>query len=107
MKQIDINEVKPEMVLAKNVYGRNENLLMGKGTPLSSGTIEQLSRMGLQSLWVEAPDEKMELSSEDIAKITKEVEAQLDAQFELVSHNPTMNELKKIFAHHLIKKRTA
>jgi len=30
MKQIPIQEAKPEMVLAKNVYGKKENLLNGR-----------------------------------------------------------------------------
>ena len=107
MKQIAINDVTPEMVLAKNVYGKNENLLMGEGTPLNGDSIEQLSRLGIQILWIEAPDDEKEMSSENLANIKKEVEALLDAQFELVSHNPIMQELKKLFKRYLIKKRSA
>ena len=107
MKQIAINDVTPEMVLAKNVYGKNENLLMGEGTALNSDSIEQLSRLGIQILWIEAPDDEKEMSSADLANIKKEVEALLDAQFELVSHNPIMQELKKLFTRYLIRKRSA
>jgi protein tyrosine phosphatase (PTP) superfamily phosphohydrolase (DUF442 family) len=107
MKRITINDAAPEMVLAKNVYGKNENLLMGDGTVLNSDSIGQLSRLGIQSLWIEAPDEEKEMTSEDIAKIKKEVEALLDAQFEPVSHSPIMQELKKVFTRYLIRKRSA
>ena len=107
MKQITINDAAPEMVLAKNVYGKNENLLMGEGTVLNSDSIGQLSRIGIQSFWIEAPDEEKEMSSEDLANIKKEVEALLDAQFELVSYNPIMQELKKLFTRYLIRKRSA
>ncbi len=107
MKRITINDAAPEMVLAKNVYGKNENLLMGEGTVLNSDNMGQLSRLGIQSLWIEAPDEEKEVTSEDIAKIKKEVEALLDAQFEPVSHSPIMQELKKVFTRYLIRKRSA
>ncbi len=107
MKQITLNDVAPEMVLAKNVYGKNENLLMGEGTVLSSDSIGQLSRLGIQSLWIEAPDEDKEMTAEDIAKMKEEVEALLDAQFEPVSHSPIMQELKKVFTRYLIRKRSA
>ena len=106
MKKIPTQEAKPKMVIARNVYGKNENLIMAKGITLSSESIGQLSRMGIQSLWIEAPDEKQEMSSEDIARIKKEVEEKLVAQFEMVSHNPIIQGLKKVFKDYLIKKRT-
>ncbi len=106
MKQVSVDEVTSGMVLAKNVYSKNESLLMGKGTTLNNDHIMQLSRLGIQSFWVETPDKKNEMSSEEIKKITKEVEEMLYAQFERVSHNLIMNELKVVFAHYLIKKRT-
>ena len=93
------------MVLAKNVYGENENLLMEEGTVLNSDSIGQLSRLEIQSFWIESPGE--EKSSEDIASIKKEVEALLNAQFEPVSHSPIMQELKKVFRRYLIRKRSA
>ncbi len=107
MKQVSIHDLKSGMVLAKNVYGKKESLLMGKGTTLSSDSIEQLSRLGIQSLWVEAFDEKKDMNGEEIKKIIKEVEEMLDSQFEPVSHNLIMKELKKVFTYYLIKKRTA
>ena len=106
MKQIPIQEAKPEMVLAKNVYGSNDNFLMGKGITLNADNIAQLSRLGVQILSVEGPNGKSEMSGEDIEKITKEVEELLNAQFEKVSQNPIMKELKRIFTNSLIKKRT-
>jgi len=107
MKQLSIHDLKPGMVLAKDVYGKKESLLMGKGTTLSSENIEQLSRLGIQSFWVETADEKKDMSGEEIKKIEKEVEEMLDSQFEPVSHNLIMRELKKVFTNYLIKKRTA
>jgi len=107
MKRVDIHDLKEEMVLAKNVYGKNEALLMGKGVTINSDSLEQLTRLGVSDLWVEAPDEKSELSSEQKQEMKKEVEAMLDSQFEPVSGNPVMQELKELFINYLIKKRTA
>ena len=107
MQNVSINDLKPGMILAKNVYGRNENVLMGKGVAISSDSIEQLSSLGIESLFVESPDEKKDLNNEEIEKITKEVEEMLNSQFEKVSHNPIMKELKRVFANYLIKKRTS
>ena len=99
MQNVSINDLKPGMILAKNVYGGNENVLIGKGVTICSDSIKQLSRLGIQSLWVESHDEKKDVSSEDIEKITQEVENMLDSQFELVSHNLIMKELKRVFAN--------
>jgi len=44
---------------------------MGEGTTLSSDSIGQLSRLGIQSFWIEAPDEEKEMTSEDIENIKK------------------------------------
>ncbi len=107
MKKITINDAAPEMVLAKNVYGKNESLLIGEGTVLDSDSIGQLSRFEIQSLWIESPDEEKGMTAEDIAKIKEEVEALLDAQFKAVSHSPIMQELKKVFGRYLIRKRSA
>ena len=107
MKQVSVHDVKSGMVLAKNVYSKNESLLMGKGTTLNNDHIEQLSCLGIQSLWVEAPEEKKDMNSEEIKRVTKEIEEILDSQFELVSHNLIMKELKKVFTNFLIKKKAA
>ena len=107
MKQVDIRDVRQGMILAKNLYGKNESLLMGKGVPLSQDHIDQLKRLGIQSLWIEAEDENKTMDSEEVKRITREIETLLDDQFQRVSHNLIMNELKRIFANYLVKKRTA
>jgi hypothetical protein len=90
----------------KNVYGKNESLLMRKGATLTKEHIEQLKRLDIQSLWVVSHDGEKDMGSEEVTKIAQEVEALLDAQFEQVSHNLIMKELKRVFASYLIKKRT-
>lgn len=107
MKQIDVQDLKEGMVLAKDVYGKNKALLMGKGVTVNGESLEQLSRLGVSNLWIETPDEKSELSNEQKQAIKEEVETILDYQFEPVSENPIMQELKELFINYLIKKRTA
>jgi hypothetical protein len=106
MKQISISEATTEMVLAKDVYGRNDNLLIGEGNVLNAEHIECLTRFGVETLWIEASDEGKTADSEKIEKVTQEVETLLESQFQNVSHNPVMQELKNIFARYLIEKRT-
>ena len=105
MKQLSIHEVAPGMILAKNVYGRNDNLLLGKGAMINDDNLAQLVRFGVQILWVEAPEEKL-IQHQDLTTITREVEEMLNSQFERVSHNPIMNDLKRLFTHCLIKKKS-
>jgi hypothetical protein len=105
MKQVSVGQLKPGMVVARNVYGKNENLLLGKGTTINSGTIEHVSRLGVASLWIDTSCEKVDAKGGDAEKITKEVEEILDAQFEGVVHNPIMRELKGVFRDYLIRKR--
>ena len=107
MKQVDVHDLKEGMVLAKSVYGKNKTLLMGKGVTINSDSLEQLTRLGVSDLWIETPDEKSEMSSEQKQEMKKEVEAMLDSQFEHVSGNPIMQELKELFANYFLKKRTA
>ncbi len=104
MKQVDIRDVRQGMVLAKTLYGKNESLLMGKGVPLSQDHIDQLKRLGIQSLWIEAEEEHKTVDNEETKRIAQEIEALLDAQFQRVSHNLIMGELKRIFANYLIKR---
>jgi hypothetical protein len=105
MKQVSIHEVAPGMILAKNVYGRNDNLLLGKGAMINDDNLAQLLRFGVQILWVEAPEDEV-LQHQDLTTITREVEEMLNSQFERVSHNPIMNDLKRLFTHCLIKKKS-
>ncbi|MBN1547206.1 MAG: hypothetical protein JW902_11150 [Syntrophaceae bacterium] len=107
MKPIDVHDLKEGMVLAKDIHGKNNALLMGKGVTINSDSLEQLIRLGVSVLWIETPDEKSELSDKQKEAIKEEVEAMLDSQFERVSENPIMQELKELFANHLIRKKTA
>ena len=107
MKQVDVHDLKEGMVLAENVYGKNKALLMGKGAIINGDSLEQLTRLGVSDLWIEAPDEKSELNSEQKKEMKKEIETMLNSQFEPVSENPIMQELKELFLNYLIKKRIA
>ena len=107
MEQVAIQDLKLGMVVAKDVYGRNDNLILGKGTALSQETIAQVSQAGLQHVWIESIEHEKELDKQKIEQIKEDITETLNAKFQSVSHNPLMMELKRICINHLIKKRTS
>ncbi len=55
MKRIAIYNAKPDMVIAKEIYGRNGRLLLNKGTVLTQKWIDKLYMYGVPTVYIE-PD---------------------------------------------------
>lgn len=52
MRLLQIDELKPGMVLAKSIYDDNFNLLLGSGFSLTPGVIEKLRAMGMNGVYI-------------------------------------------------------
>ena len=105
MKMVKVEELKPDMILAKPVTAREGQVLAGKGMVLSESIIEQLLRRRVNSLWVETDEEATpDLSPEMIEKKIEEIRKELDARFQLTCRNSNMIQLKEIILSHSIRK---
>ncbi len=65
MKRIAIYNVKPQMVLAKEVYSRNGRLLLRKGTELNKQWIDRLVDFGIPTVYIEGNSEPEEILVEN------------------------------------------
>jgi len=53
LKRIAIYNAKPDMVIAKEIYGRNGRLLLNKGTVLTQKWIDKLYLYGVPTVYIE------------------------------------------------------
>jgi hypothetical protein len=101
MQKIPMVLAVPGMVLAQDI--KNEDNpdgppLCGKDVGLTSGLIERLSRMGVQSLTVKGHPVKMEGE-----KTLEEELASLDKRFKKVIDDPLMKRLKEMYRVRIIR----
>lgn len=68
-KLINVDNVKPGMAPAKNVYDRRGRFLIGKNVPLSSKHIRILKAWGVTEVSVEIPEDESPEPSPDIENI--------------------------------------
>ena len=107
MNQIAFHDLKPGMVVAKDIYGKTHNLILGKETILNQEMITQLSQSGIQQIWIERKECEENLDEQTIKQSKHEITETLNAKFQSVSHNPLMMELKNICINYLIRKRVS
>ncbi len=64
MKRIAIYNIKPEMILAKEVYSRDGRLLLCKGSALNQEWVDKLADYGIPTVYVEGGSAGNEVSVE-------------------------------------------
>ncbi|MBN1522680.1 MAG: hypothetical protein JW928_09125 [Candidatus Aureabacteria bacterium] len=99
MALINLNDLKPGMVLAAPVYNKNGGLLLNKGVPLSEKHLKIFKTWGVTEADIEGYDkEKLEeeaysfLSDEE----AQEIEARLQNRFFDYSSSEIMAEIFRI-----------
>jgi hypothetical protein len=93
MKKISADQVEDGMVLAREVCGPSGNILVNKGTSLSSALGRRLSNWGIPSVYIEGEeDEAADEAAQDLSP--EELKTQLMKKFSNCVDNPIM---KKIF----------
>lgn len=96
MKRVVIEELLPNMVLAKSVTNANGLPIVAAGTILDSVMIDRLQRLGLTtSVYVEG-------NSEDTSgKTLTELETELEHRFRRVVHDPLQQMILRTLRKHL------
>ena len=92
MKKISSDQVEDGMVLAREVCGPSGNILVNKGTTLSSALGRRLSNWGIPSVYIEGEEDEAAAESEqDLSP--EELKSQLMEKFSYCSDNPIMKKL--------------
>jgi hypothetical protein len=93
MRKITADQIEDGMVLAREVCGPSGNILLNKGTILSSAMGRRLTNWGIPAVFVEG-EEKV-VTAEAIPELTpEELKSKLMKKFSNCSEHPLM---KKIF----------
>ncbi len=100
MKEVDVDELEPGMVIARSVEDSNGRVLLQEGKELTPTVINSLQNLGKESVHVKEEDEKEEEKFESV----EDMEEQLDHMYELVEDNETMKEMKEIAKKYLRSK---
>lgn len=60
MKKLELDDLKPDMVLAKPVHNFQGLLLLSEGTTLYANNIRILKSWGVTNVWIEAETEEVD-----------------------------------------------
>jgi hypothetical protein len=93
MKKITVDKIEDGMILGREVSGASGNVLLSKGTPLSSAMGRRLLNWGVPNVYVEG-EEDSTLEESTIEVSPEGLKNQLMNKFSNVITNPIM---KKIF----------
>jgi hypothetical protein len=94
MKKISIDNIKDNMVLAKDIIGTSGSVLLAKGTVLNASIGKRLKNWGVLFVTVEGEDEDIKSKGENVLS-PEEVRKNLEEKFADVISNEIM---KKIFS---------
>lgn len=92
MKKILVEDIDNGMVLAKDVNGASGNVLLGKGTTLSSTMGRRLKNWGIPFVHIEGEEDNKE-ESEESSVSPEEIRAELEERFQGVLNIPRMTDI--------------
>jgi hypothetical protein len=93
MKKIPVDQVQDGMVLSRDICGPSGNILLSKGTVISSALGRRLKNWGIATVVVEG-EEESEQQQTEINVSAEELKSQMQNVFSDVINNQIM---KKIF----------
>jgi len=95
MRKVTVENIEPDMVLARDVSSTSGNVLLGKGTTLTPALGRRLKNWGIFFVYIEGEEESQE--EEAAVEISpEEIKEQLEQKFEGVLQNPIMHKLFEI-----------
>jgi hypothetical protein len=95
MKRVVIQELLPDMVLAKPVMNTNGLPIVAVGTILDGPIIKRLQRLEIASVYVDGAPE------DSGGKTLTELEAELEHRFRRVTHDPIQQMILRTLRRHL------
>ena len=107
MINLNIDALKPGMVLATSVYNQQDLLLLEKGTALTRKRIWMLKTWGIEQVNVRGRGQQNEASDYTVEFETREsIQRELQAKFADVIDDPVMLEIMKAASRQLQKSLT-
>lgn len=92
MKKTSVDDIADNSILAKDVFGNAGNVLLSKGTSLSSAMGRRLKNWGIPFVWIEG-DEEAAADAECPQENSEDVLAKLDERFEGLLDHPIMRDI--------------
>lgn len=96
MKQIYIDDVAADSILATNLMNDAGAPILVRGTKLTEGMLNRLRKMGVPALMVETGD------AASVAAERKELLQALEYRFAGTENNRYLRELKRLAVEHLM-----
>lgn len=93
MKKVPVSSIGNTMIVGRDICGSNGNILVTKGTVLSSAMGRRLESWGVTNIYVEGEEDEPQETNTQTESPEELKQALLD-KFSLVMDNPLM---KKIF----------
>lgn len=93
MKKIPVDQVQDGMILFRDVCGPSGNILLSRGTVVSSSLGRRLKNWGIATITVEG-EEQSKLVQKEVSVSEEDLRKEMQAVFSGVTDNPIM---KKIF----------
>lgn len=93
MKKILIDNIQDGMILARDVCGSTDNVLLSKGIRLTQSLGKRLKNWGVPFIWIEGEEEqKVEKSTHETISQVDFIK-HLEDKFSQVKDNPIMHDL--------------
>jgi hypothetical protein len=92
MKKITVNNIQDNMIISRDVCGTNGNVLIAKGTILSSALGRRLENWGITTVYIEGEEEIIPETTTIIESPEKSQQLLFD-KFSKVIDNPYMKKI--------------
>jgi len=103
MKRMSVDNIKNDMVLAKEVCGRSGNVLLSKGAVLNVFMARRLKNWDIHFVYVEGEEESPE--KENAVQVSPdEIRLRLEKKFAAVMHNAIMKQIFAVVLQHKMQK---
>ncbi|MGD9974830.1 MAG: hypothetical protein AB7S77_17355 [Desulfatirhabdiaceae bacterium] len=97
MIRLNLDRVKPGMILAKSVKSIQDMLLLNEYATLTDKNIKILRSWGIDSVWVEGQESVLKTeSSPQGAAIREQIDRELNEKFSDVLDDPVMAEIMRL-----------
>jgi len=92
MKKITVDKVEDGMILGREICGTSGNVLVSKGSPLSSALGRRLKNWGITTVFIEGEEESLQEESQ-VAISPEKLKTDLMKKFSNVITYPVMKKL--------------
>ena len=93
MKKILIDTIQDGMIIARDICGSTDNVLLGKGTRLTQSLGKRLKNWGIPFIWIEGEEEQKVEKSPTETIYQYDFIKHLEDKFSQVKDNPIMHDL--------------